>query len=672
MIAGILGIAEQEVLTACVKRGRSEDPEAAGDAGAGARVHPEGETNSALMDRLLEDPQKLSCPVTHALMEDPVVAEDGFTYEREVIESTLKIRAKSPTSNEAIGPKLVPNHGLRSDIVEFRERVVQEILLVAPSLPSGDAAKLLRRAEDFVRPKLPDASSKEKLILILKLRARLPAASRGSAAKDLAELIFGTTELDRSAELLDCFEEFWVASALPSFGTEVVEMLFKAATDTNRPVAVQVALGRDLARRIAQADLDVLAKRLWSVVSRLSDIDDEWVDAAAAVLARWSHEVQVQLSEVRKEVLERTVEFLEDPGRLQDKAKELFEADFTSGACDKQNETLACVLLALAGLQADDEAACLLLVRGRDADKSNSGVRKQLLELLSSMARQGNQVDETLLITCSMEEGVPMPANVLSCLRLSVEELSQVPAEGLIAVAEQLHALGRSKDGACLAVKAAKAHEAAGDHTAAGTAFCAAYNMDATNLSASRGVVTLAGVLVDRCNRLEQKVDHLDKNYAESANNCAESTKEINKLVEQCSHFKKELDTAQELLKAKSHPKKVEWNVQSLPASDEKHESPKFMVLGGISAHLVFYPKGIATGKGTHCSAFLQLGADLFMDFSLSVDDQPSTRTDRNFKKGEDWGWPQYAPIKDKYSKVVCTVHQVALAEGPLRIEFGL
>ena len=39
--------------------------------------------------RLMNDPPELCCPISHALMEDPVVAGDGFTYERSFIEGEL-------------------------------------------------------------------------------------------------------------------------------------------------------------------------------------------------------------------------------------------------------------------------------------------------------------------------------------------------------------------------------------------------------------------------------------------------------------------------------------------------------------------------------------------------------------------------------------------------------
>jgi len=55
---------------------------------------------------ILED---LTCPITHALMYDPVIASDGFTYERSHIEEYMKTNKISPMTRELITHELVPN-----------------------------------------------------------------------------------------------------------------------------------------------------------------------------------------------------------------------------------------------------------------------------------------------------------------------------------------------------------------------------------------------------------------------------------------------------------------------------------------------------------------------------------------------------------------------------------
>ncbi|CAI5476210.1 unnamed protein product [Closterium sp. Yama58-4] len=54
------------------------------------------------------------CPLSHMRMTDPVVAADGFTYERSSIEEWLKTHDTSPSTNEPLPHKyLTPNHSLR-------------------------------------------------------------------------------------------------------------------------------------------------------------------------------------------------------------------------------------------------------------------------------------------------------------------------------------------------------------------------------------------------------------------------------------------------------------------------------------------------------------------------------------------------------------------------------
>ena len=53
--------------------------------------------------RLLKDPVELCCPLSHELMEDPVVAADGFTYERCWVEEAYKrAPGKSPMTGQPI------------------------------------------------------------------------------------------------------------------------------------------------------------------------------------------------------------------------------------------------------------------------------------------------------------------------------------------------------------------------------------------------------------------------------------------------------------------------------------------------------------------------------------------------------------------------------------------
>jgi len=55
----------------------------------------------------------LCCPITLERFKDPVVAEDGFTYERDALASWILRSPTSPSTGAPIGAAIVPNHLLR-------------------------------------------------------------------------------------------------------------------------------------------------------------------------------------------------------------------------------------------------------------------------------------------------------------------------------------------------------------------------------------------------------------------------------------------------------------------------------------------------------------------------------------------------------------------------------
>jgi G3E family GTPase len=68
-----------------------------------------------------EHPHDLCCPITQELMQDPVVAGDGHTYERAAIEDWLSRQSTSPMSNESMSAQLIANHSLKSQISSYLE-----------------------------------------------------------------------------------------------------------------------------------------------------------------------------------------------------------------------------------------------------------------------------------------------------------------------------------------------------------------------------------------------------------------------------------------------------------------------------------------------------------------------------------------------------------------------
>jgi hypothetical protein len=68
----------------------------------------------------------LECPLTLELMEDPVIAADGHSYEREAIIQHFAVSgpaARSPITNLPFpNQNLIPNHALRKSINDHRAR----------------------------------------------------------------------------------------------------------------------------------------------------------------------------------------------------------------------------------------------------------------------------------------------------------------------------------------------------------------------------------------------------------------------------------------------------------------------------------------------------------------------------------------------------------------------
>ena len=68
-------------------------------------------------------PENLCCPISMEIMEQPVLAADGFTYDRHAIEAWLaRGKTTSPTTGAPLAhTMLTPNHLVKSMIAEYQE-----------------------------------------------------------------------------------------------------------------------------------------------------------------------------------------------------------------------------------------------------------------------------------------------------------------------------------------------------------------------------------------------------------------------------------------------------------------------------------------------------------------------------------------------------------------------
>lgn len=68
------------------------------------------------------DFEDLYCPITGSIFLDPVITEDGFTYEKEAIEKWFTTNNRSPTTNLVINKSLFPNRLIKTYIVNLLEK----------------------------------------------------------------------------------------------------------------------------------------------------------------------------------------------------------------------------------------------------------------------------------------------------------------------------------------------------------------------------------------------------------------------------------------------------------------------------------------------------------------------------------------------------------------------
>ncbi|GAQ88943.1 U box domain containing protein [Klebsormidium nitens] len=68
--------------------------------------------------------EMLECPITRQIMRDPVIATDGFTYERSAIAAWLARSPTSPMTNLRLPGdwwQLIPNRTVKAQVAEWRE-----------------------------------------------------------------------------------------------------------------------------------------------------------------------------------------------------------------------------------------------------------------------------------------------------------------------------------------------------------------------------------------------------------------------------------------------------------------------------------------------------------------------------------------------------------------------
>lgn len=132
--------------------------EAAVNAATGAGAHVGRVLGSNLQEKLddllTEDPD-LCCPVALVLFEEPVVASDGFMYEKSSLQAILRTNAVSPMTREKLKTEFFPGVERKKKALEFRESRAKELLAFADEAVAAQqkqmADEAAERAVEYVQ-----------------------------------------------------------------------------------------------------------------------------------------------------------------------------------------------------------------------------------------------------------------------------------------------------------------------------------------------------------------------------------------------------------------------------------------------------------------------------------------------------------------------------------------
>lgn len=402
---------------------------------------------AALVRRFSEDPSEFMCPVLHSLMTDPVVAEDGHTYEREAIEAALRLRSRSPITNTPIGDVVIPNRLLKSQIISYQERYITEVIDTAPHLPPKDAVAAVARAEEFARA---HSGASEQLVKLLRFRLQLQTDDRERVIKELVTVLMQCGSATH--EILDHFDVWGIAALLENFEEEILDGLFRAALEQARPSTMCTSLGRSLAhcvahRMCAQAvHLDLRAwQSLQDIAQKLNELDEPggpaWADGLAVAQIGLSLGCVADFASVQTSTLERAIALLASPSQLAAVAEDIFGAPVLPNT--PRPELLARMRLELAARRGEDEGGMLALLVPQDVtDQRAATANLQLAALLSDGLLPGAAPDRAFLSALLCGQGDLGPQELLQKLQAEPSALMRVAASALTALKVQLEVAG--------------------------------------------------------------------------------------------------------------------------------------------------------------------------------------------------------------------------------------
>ena len=84
--------------------------------------------------------QHLICPITLELFMDPVIAEDGNTYERNAITQWIHQHGTSPITKKPMNiDRLTPNHTIKDSVTYFKQQQIKANGEPSTPIPAANA-----------------------------------------------------------------------------------------------------------------------------------------------------------------------------------------------------------------------------------------------------------------------------------------------------------------------------------------------------------------------------------------------------------------------------------------------------------------------------------------------------------------------------------------------------
>jgi len=105
-----------------------------------------------LDDLLAEDPD-LCCPVSLMLFTDPMVASDGFMYNRDSLDQLIRTKMPSPMTRETLSKQYFPARERKRQCLEYREMQSEKLIAFAEQVLAQEpqlGVAAVERVEEYL------------------------------------------------------------------------------------------------------------------------------------------------------------------------------------------------------------------------------------------------------------------------------------------------------------------------------------------------------------------------------------------------------------------------------------------------------------------------------------------------------------------------------------------